>query len=334
MRGIRGAAGSVSRLTLADAKAVGGLPHVSRTYPEAEGNVSLVYKSQNWVSEMQGVTTDYEAIRNAKPYYGRFFTDQEDTALARVVLLGQTVVNNLFRSENPVGQTVEINHMAFRVVGILPYKGSNGNSDQDDMIVVPIRTAMRRVLGAEYLHEMAIECDSPGSIPDVMGNIARLMRRRHRIPAYKEDDFNLRNMADVQATLADTTRTLSTLLCIIATISLLVGGVGIMNIMLVSVNERTREIGLRKAVGAARRAILLQFLMESAALSALGGLMGVALGLTVSLLLSRFAGWAAVVTPQAIGLAFTFSASVGVLFGLWPARKASLLSPIEALRYE
>jgi macrolide transport system ATP-binding/permease protein len=334
MRGIRGAAGSVSRLTLADAKAVRGLPHVARTYPEAEGNVTIVYKGQNWVSEMQGVTTDYEAIRNAKPYFGRFFTEQEDAGLARVAVLGQTVVDKLFLAENPVGRTVEINHIAFQVIGILPFKGSNGNSDQDDMLVIPIRTAMRRVLGTEYLHEMAIECESPGDIPAVMDAMARLMRRRHRIPAYKEDDFNLRNMADVQATLADTTRTLSTLLGIVATISLLVGGVGIMNIMLVSVNERTREIGLRKAVGAARRAILLQFLMESAALAALGGLMGIALGLTIAMLLSRFAGWAAVVTPQAIALAFFFSAGVGVVFGLWPARKASLLSPIEALRYE
>ncbi len=334
MRGVRSAAGSNSRLTLADAKAVRGLPHVVRIYPEAEGNVTIVHAGKNWVSEMQGVTTDYEGIRSAKPYYGRFFTDKEDTDLERVVLLGQTVVNKDFGNENPIGQTVELNHIAFKVIGILPFKGSNGNSDQDDMIVVPIRTAMRRVLGTEYLHEMAIECTSAADIPNVLEAMSRLMRRRHRIPAFKEDDFQLRNMADVQATLSDTTKTFSSLLGIVAGISLFVGGVGIMNIMLVSVNERTREIGLRKAVGAARRAILLQFLIEAAALSTIGGLMGVALGLAVSLVLSRFAGWAAVVTPQSILLAFVFSSSVGVVFGFWPARKASMLSPIEALRYE
>ncbi len=250
------------------------------------------------------------------------------------MLLGQTVVTQLFGKDDPVGKFVKIEHVSFRVIGVLPIKGSSGYGDQDDMIVVPINTAMRRVLGTRYLHEMAVEAATPDAIPSVMRDIQVLLRHRHHLPDYKEDDFTLRNMADLQAMLAGTTQTFSVLLGIVAAISLLVGGVGIMNIMLVSVNERTREIGLRKAVGAARRAVLLQFLIESAALSALGGLCGIASGVGIALILSRFAGWAAIVSPQSVIVSFAFSAAVGVIFGFWPARKASLLSPIEALRYE
>ena len=334
-RGVRGAAGDSSRLTLLDSKAIRGLSQgIKDLYPEAEGNVRVVYGAKNTVTEMQGVTPSYAAIRNARPVYGRFFNEREDLLKARVVLLGTTVVKDLFGTENPLDKTVKINRINFRVIGILPSKGASGFGDQDDMIVVPINTAMKRVLGTQYLHEMAIECASPEAIGSVIAEIRRFLRHRHRLPDYKEDDFSLRDMTQMQATLSETTRTMSMLLGFVAAISLIVGGVGIMNIMLVSVNERTREIGLRKAVGAPRRAILAQFLLESAALSTLGGVLGVVLGVSISLGLSAFAGWSAVVTPQAVLLAFAFSAGVGVIFGFWPARKASLLSPIEALRYE
>jgi ABC-type antimicrobial peptide transport system permease subunit len=193
---------------------------------------------------------------------------------------------------------------------------------------------MNRVLGKKYFNNIFIECVTPDSIGDVIRDVTTLMRKRHRLPAWKDNDFDLRNMADIQAALQGTTQTFTVLLGIVAAISLLVGGIGIMNIMLVSVSERTREIGLRKAVGAARRAILTQFLMESAVLSTLGGLIGIVLGMTISFSMSTFAGWAAEVTPQSVLLAFVFSAGVGIIFGFWPARKASLLSPIEALRYE
>ncbi|HEX4048319.1 MAG TPA: ABC transporter permease [Elusimicrobiota bacterium] len=326
--------GAYSRLTLDDAKAVAGIPGVADTYPEAEGDVQIVYGDQNANTEMQGVTPSYERIRNAVPYYGRFFSDAENRAEARVVLLGQTVVTELFGGQNPVGMTVELNHAAFKVIGILPLKGSSGYGDQDDMIVVPIDTAMKKVLGTTYLHEMAAEAASPETVGPVIDATRSLLRRRHRLPAYKDDDFTLRNMAEMQATLQGTTQTVSLLLAITAAISLFVGGVGIMNILLVSVNERTREIGLRKAVGASRRAVMAQFLIESLSLAAAGGLLGVLLGITVSMALSSFAGWAAIVSPASVAIAFGFSACVGVVFGLWPARKAALLSPIEALRYE
>ena len=335
MGGVRGGSGSYSRFTLEDVKAVSKIPHVSRAEGNVNGSGQMVYKDQNWSTQLTGATPLYADMHNAQPYYGRFFTDAEDKHLDRVVLLGQSVINNLYlKKENPVGTIVKINHLNFKVIGILPIKGSTGFRDQDDMALIPLRTAMKRVVGKIYVDNISVEADGPESINRVIADVQRLMRRRHHLPDYKDDDFTLRNMADIQATLAGTTQTFTLLLGIVATISLLVGGIGIMNIMLVSVSERTREIGLRKAVGAARRAILSQFLIESAVLSTMGGVIGIILGMTVSFTLSKFAGWAAIVTPQAVIMAFVFSASVGVIFGFWPARKASLLSPIEALRYE
>ena len=332
--GVRAAGGSVSRLRLEDVKAISAIPHVLRAEGNVQGSVQAVYGDQNTNTRATGAPYIYEKIHNATPYYGRFFTDNEDTELKCVCLLGQTVVNNLFGKENPVDKIVKINHDNYRVLGILPMKGSTGFQDQDDMILLPLHTAMKRTLGMVYLNSINIECDSGDSIPQVMADIAALMRKRHHLPDYKDDDVDIRNMADIQAALSGTTQTFTLLLGIVAAISLLVGGIGIMNIMLVSVSERTREIGLRKAVGAPRKAILIQFLIESAVLSTLGGVIGIILGVGISLSLSMFAGWAAVVVPQSIVLAFTFSATVGIVFGFWPARKASLLSPIEALRYE
>ncbi len=335
LRGIAGVVGDYTRLTLEDVKTVQqASPYIADIYGEVEGNVRVVYQDHNTVVELQGVPPNYESIRNATPTLGRFFTEQEDLSRSRVVLLGQTVVRDLFGEEDPIGQTVKINRVTFDVIGVLPSKGATAFSDQDAMVVIPLHTAMKRVLSTIYLHEMAIQCATSESIPVVMSDVEAMLRKRHRLPSYKENDFTLRNNAQTQATLSETTRTLSLFLLSVAAISLLTGGIGIMNIMLVSVKQRTREIGLRKAVGATRRAILVQFLLEASVLSLMGGVMGIVFGASIALLLSKLAGWVTIVTLHSVLLAFVFAEGVGVLFGFWPAYKASLLSPIEALRYE
>jgi macrolide transport system ATP-binding/permease protein len=334
MGGVRSAAGSVSRLDLEDVKAISAIRHVLRAEGNVQGSAQVVYGDKNANTQVTGATPLYAPMHNAQPYFGRFFTESEDAEKARVALLGQTVVKNLFGQDDPVDKIIKINRVNFQVIGVLPMKGSTGFQDQDDTIIIPLSTAMKRVLGKLYLNNISVECDSPESIAGVMDEVTALMRHRNHLPDYKENDFEIRNMAEIQAALSGTTQTFTLLLGIVATISLLVGGIGIMNIMLVSVSERTREIGLRKSVGAPRRAILIQFLIEAAILSTMGGALGIVVGISVSFILSHFAGWAAVVTPQAVILSSAFSASVGIIFGFWPARKASLLSPIEALRYE
>ncbi|HRY29098.1 MAG TPA: ABC transporter permease [Elusimicrobiota bacterium] len=327
--------GDYSRFTLDDLKAIAKAnPHILRVDGNVQGNVQVVYGNQNANTQVTGVTPAYERMRASTPYAGRFFTPTENLNRERVVLLGQTVVSKLFGDEDPIGKFIKVNRINFKVIGVLPIKGGGGFRDEDDILLIPLNTAMNRLLGQKYLRNISIECDGPDSMEAVTEDITRIMRRRHRLPSYKENDFEIRNMADIQAAISSTTKTITLLLGFVAAISLLVGGIGIMNIMLVSVSERTREIGLRKAVGAARRAILWQFLIESGVMSAVGGLTGILLGALTSFTLSKLAGWTAVVTVQSVMVSFVFSAGVGVLFGLWPARKASLLSPIEALRYE
>jgi len=333
--GARAAMGSFSRLAMDDVAAIRRAhPGIARAAGEVQGNVQAVYGDKNTNTSLTGAEPDYADMRNSQAYYGRFFTHEENERMDRVALLGPTVVTNLFGESDPVGRTINVDHIKFKVIGVLARKGSSGFQDQDDKIIVPLKTAMKKVLGRQYLGTISIETTGPEQTEGVMEAVRALMRKRHRLPDYKDDDFTLRNMAEIQAALSGTSKIFSLLLGIVAAISLVVGGIGIMNIMLVSVSERTREIGLRKAIGATRRAVLIQFLIEAVAMSTCGGLLGIALGMSIAFAMSYFAGWAAVVTPQSVLLAFFFSAGTGIVFGFWPARKASLLSPIEALRYE
>ena len=327
--------GAVSRLTLEDAKALSAsVPNVTKTDSNVQGSAQLVYGAKNYRSRVTGVTAIYPSMRAAEPYYGRFFSEDENTQLKKVAVVGQTVVTQLFGSENPVGKSNKINRKSFTIIGVLPMKGASGFQDQDDTVIVPLNTAMKVLLGKKYVDSIWVEVSDFKLMPAVQENIKALMRKRHGVPAYKDDDVSLMNMAELQTMLTGTIKTFSTLLGIIAGISLIVGGIGIMNIMLVSVSERTKEIGLRKAIGATRRAVLLQFLIEAIIISVIGGLLGIMTGGGASLLLSKLSGWAIYISPFSVALAFGFSATVGVVFGFWPAKKASLLSPIEALRYE
>ncbi|MDD2773067.1 MAG: ABC transporter permease [Elusimicrobiales bacterium] len=333
MRGVSGA--RTSRFTLEDAKTIADNKQlIARVDPNVNGNAQVVFGPNNTNTSILGATADYAAMRNAQPVYGRFFTAAEDERLEKVAVVGQTVVNNIFGAANPIGQTIKISHKNFRVIGLLPAKGSSGFQDQDDMIIIPLNTAMKRSLGRKYVNTIWIEAKDTAKIDPAIDYITALMRKRHRIQQGKDNDFNVMNMSNIREMVESTTKTMSLLLGVIAGISLLVGGIGIMNIMLVSVSERTREIGLRKAIGATRTAILTQFLIEASSLSIVGGGIGIALGAGIAVALSKLAHWTLIVTASSVIMSVGFSASVGILFGFWPAKKASELSPIEALRYE
>ena len=244
-----------------------------------------------------------------------------------------TVVQELFGGSNPLGKTIKINRINFKVIGIAPAKGFSGPQDEDDVVIIPVTTAMYRVLGKDYLSGIFVEVASPALIEQAKIAISELIQKRHRLKA-DDDSFNIRDMTEIQKMLSSTTQTMSLLLGSIAAISLLVGGIGIMNIMLVSVTERTREIGLRKAIGARKSDIMLQFLIESVGMTISGGFIGILAGIGISLILATFAGWAVKTSLSSVLLATTFSALIGIFFGLWPARKAASLKPVEALRFE
>jgi len=336
IHGVASGAGGVTRFTFQDVEAIKKLTdEIKRVNASVTGKGQLVYQNQNWSTQVEGDDVNYADMHAATPEVGRFFTDEEVRRRDKVAVVGMTVVKQLFGDNNPVGETIKINLINFKVIGILPPKGATGFRDQDDTVIIPVTTAMYRVFGKEYLDSISVEAASPDTITSVQEAINKIIIKQHHLTTKDEQDsFQIRNMADLKNTLETTTKTMSLLLGSIAAISLLVGGIGIMNIMLVSVTERTREIGLRKAIGATNKDIMVQFIIESVLMSFLGGVTGVILGSGVSALITLFAGWSAKVSVSSIIMATTFSLVVGMVFGLWPAQKASRLDPIEALRYE
>jgi putative ABC transport system permease protein len=339
--GIRMGQGTRLTITEEDASAIAReVSSVQASAPSMRGTAQIVYGNLNWSTGVQGVTPDYFEVREWSVGSGRAFTPEDVAGATKVVLLGQTTMQNLFGDTDPLGQIVRIKKVPFTVIGVLDRKGQNSwGQDQDDIVVIPLTTAKKRVLGvsqanARSVGAISIKIRAGEDMVEAESQIRELLRQRHRLQPYQDDDFTVRNLSEILQTQEESSKVMTYLLAAIASVSLLVGGIGIMNIMLVSVTERTREIGLRMAVGARGRDILLQFLVEAVTLSLIGGVIGIVMGLGASEAISRFAEWRTQVSPQAIAIAFGFAASVGVFFGFYPARKAARLDPIDALRYE
>lgn len=329
--------GSFTPLSYADAKAiVENCPSVARVDASFHRNAQVVYGNLNVNTEINGVTPNFPAIRNFPVERGSFLTEEDNKLMRRVAVLGKTVVEKLFGETDPIGQYIKIKRVAFQVIGVMSEKGSSGWRDEDDIVFIPLRTAQKRLFGLDrdQVMEINIEAKNEKLVDKATTEVTNLLRERHKIRPGQEDDFNVRSQAEILSTMQETSKTFTLLLAGIAIVSLVVGGIGIMNIMFVSVTERTREIGIRKAIGAQRIDILGQFLIEAVIVSLSGGIIGIILGIGASKLTSQFAGWATVVTPGSILLSFLFAFTVGFFFGVYPARKASLLNPIDALRYE
>lgn len=334
--GVRLAAGSNTTVTNKDSQAIAReVLGVNLVAPSVSKQYQIVYGNKNWTTTVQGTTPEFAEVRNYELGNGTFFTNQDVDTRARFAVIGNTVSENLFGEISPIGQMIRINKAPFKVIGVLKSKGqSAGGMDQDDMVLVPLTTAQERLLGITYLHTISVQAVDGDVINQVQEDITTLLRTRHKLTADKPDDFTVRNLAAVMATAEETTGTITLLLGNIAAISLLVGGIGIMNIMLVSVTERTREIGIRKALGATYHNILLQFLIEAIVIGVTGGVIGIGLGVGAAYAISAIAGWNTVISFTAIVVAFGFSILIGLFFGIYPARKAALLDPIDALRYE
>jgi putative ABC transport system permease protein len=335
--GTRVTSGTRSNLTVDDVNAIREqCPSVREVTPSVRMGAQLVYLNQNWSTQMFGVGPEYVDIRRYEVVKGRMFSDTDMRGASKVCVVGQTVVDNLFVVGDPVGTIIRVQRLPFEVIGVLAPKGQSAmGQDQDDIVLVPFTTAVAKFRsGNARVSTIFGSAVSGDAMPQAQEEISDLLRARHHIGTNEDDDFIVRTQADISNTVEASSRTMTILLGSVALVSLLVGGIGIMNIMLVSVTERTREIGIRMSVGARQQDILWQFLLEAVLLSAIGGLLGVGLGGAVSATISKFAGWPSEISPLVAFLALAFASLVGVFFGFYPARKASLLDPIEALRYE
>ena len=328
--------GTRTSLKLADADAIAQLvPEVAAAAPSSQTSAQAVAGGTNWFTTIVGSTTSWPAVNNWNVAQGRFFTSNEQAQRAKVAVLGSTVAASLFPAGGAVGSGVVIKNVPFRVVGVLDTKGQTFfGHDRDDTIVVPISTLLDRLTGNSWVGSIAISATAPEAVPGVIDAAERLLRLRHHLAPYQPDDFSVHNISDVQQVRLATSQTQALLLAGIAVVSLVVGGIGIMNIMLVSVTERTREIGLRMAVGARGRDILLQFLVEALTLASAGGVIGIGLGFGTARATSALGHWPVVISPFSMILGFTSAALVGVVFGFYPAQRAAALDPIVALRYE
>ena len=334
--GVRAGFGNVNTLLDSDAKAMAReLPSVAFVSPVLRRQDQVVAGNLNWGTWAQGVAPEFQQIRDWQVAEGRFLHEGDMDSAAKVAVIGQTVARQLFGNDDALDAVIRIRNIPFRVVGILGAKGQTGQgTDQDDTIMIPYTTMQKRLMRITWVQSIVVKAVSAERVEEAQEQITLLLRQRHRIGPEREDDFNVRNLSDIAEAATTTARVMAVLLGSVASISLLVGGIGIMNIMLVSVTERTREIGIRMAVGARSRDIMLQFLVEAVVMAATGGLIGIILGVGSSEVIKQWAQWPTLIDPAIIAIAFLFSGAVGVFFGFYPAKKAANLDPIDALRYE
>ncbi len=334
--GVSQGAGTFNRLTVDDAKKLKRESvYLSAVSPVVFTRSQVIGGQGNWRTTINGVDTDFQLIRDWPVVSGRFFDQSEVRSMRKVAVLGKTVAENLFPGEDPVGQQIRIRNVPFRIIGVLTEKGQTaGGTDQDDVILAPYTTVQNRLSGWSRIFQILASTSTPADIPAAQEEIRLIMRESHDLAEWSNDDFTIRNQTDLAEAAQGTTEVMTMLLFAIASISLLVGGIGIMNIMLVSVTERTREIGIRMAIGARGSDVLTQFLVESIVMSVLGGLVGILVGFGGTEILGRLTGWSTAISMDTVMLALFFSAAVGIFFGFYPARKAARLNPIEALRYE